>query len=181
MSGLKFEGDNDCRPRKVLSKGPFMESTDNVFFDTFGTKYLQMAYYRDFTRVAVLFFCTILISGCSLLDTGDDGEVSLTTTKASYESGEAVAATLSNRTSDSISFGACVESVNGLVDGQWVSVYKPEACIDIAYFLESGNDFGLVLPKIAYPLADQYRIEFLISTGTGTEIIESNTFTISAI
>ena len=73
----------------------------------------------------------------------------------------AVAATLSNRTSDSISFGACVESVNGLVDGQWVSVYKPEACIDIAYFLESGNDFGLVLPKIAYPLADQYRIEYV--------------------
>jgi hypothetical protein len=141
-----------------------------------------MTYYRDFTRVAALFMSALLISGCSLLDTGGEGEgeISLTTTKASFESGESVSATLSNRTSQSISFGACMESLDGFVEGQWASVYKPEACIDIAYFLEPGKNFELVLPPMTYPEADLYRIGFLVATGSGTELLESNTFTISA-
>jgi len=105
--------------------------------------------------------------------------MSLTTIKPSFESGESVVATLSNRTPETISFGACVESVDGLIEDQWVPVYIPDACIDIAYFLESGKDFELVLPPMTYPEADQYRLGFLVATGTGTEILESNTFTIS--
>lgn len=121
----------------------------------------------------------LIFSGCNIVDSGSSESIDFETDKASYEIGQTIRAKITNNTSGGISFGACAESVDGVVDGEWVSVHIPEVCIEVIYFLDPGESFehGLVIEE--YAPADRYRIMFLVSANSKTEIIESNSFTIS--
>ena len=138
-----------------------------------------ISYSTRLTVSVFVIFVFLIISGCNVVDSGSSESIDFETDKASYETGQTIRAKITNNTSAAISFGACAESVDGVVDGEWVSVHMPEACIEIIYFLDPGESFEHVLVIEKYAPADRYRIMFLVSTNSKTEIIESNSFTIS--